>query len=188
MEKQTFLVQAPSQPHLNIYTPLVKEATTPLSKRQHSNTMKTKEISKQVKIVKIVEKYNEKKVFDPSGKQDLILGGKNPCCQAQQSDHLSVIKIFRLSLGNSELQLPPYVFYGIKIIAFIFCVCGTGAVIGAVVSNEWRVTSRASSVITATWVFQGLWMNCAGNALGSYHCRPHLTIFRVEGNFCVKYE
>ncbi|KAM4046538.1 claudin-10 [Anomaloglossus baeobatrachus] len=70
---------------------------------------------------------------------------------------------------------------GFQIIALIFCVCGTGAVIGAVVSNEWRVTSRASSVITATWVFQGLWMNCAGNALGSYHCRPHLTIFRVEG-------
>ncbi|XP_015272623.1 PREDICTED: claudin-10 isoform X4 [Gekko japonicus] len=33
-------------------------------------------------------------------------------------------------------------------------------------SNEWKVTSRASSVITATWVFQGLWMDCAGNALG----------------------
>ncbi|XP_075054146.1 claudin-10 isoform X2 [Mixophyes fleayi] len=24
-------------------------------------------------------------------------------------------------------------------------------------------------------------MNCAGNALGSYHCRPHFTMFRVEG-------
>ncbi|XP_040281245.1 claudin-10 [Bufo bufo] len=70
---------------------------------------------------------------------------------------------------------------GFQIIALMFCICGTGAAIGAVVSNEWRVTSRASSVITATWVFQGLWMNCAGNALGSYHCRPHLTIFHVEG-------
>ncbi|XP_073474019.1 claudin-10 [Aquarana catesbeiana] len=70
---------------------------------------------------------------------------------------------------------------GMQIFALIFCISGTGAVIGAVVSNEWKVTSRASSVITATWVFQGLWMNCAGNALGSYHCRPHLTIFRVEG-------
>ncbi|KAM5180630.1 claudin-10 [Mantella aurantiaca] len=70
---------------------------------------------------------------------------------------------------------------GMQIFALIFCISGTGAVIGAVVSNEWKVTSRATSVITATWVFQGLWMNCAGNALGSYHCRPHLTIFRVEG-------
>ncbi|KAM4701694.1 claudin-10 isoform 2-T2 [Discoglossus pictus] len=71
--------------------------------------------------------------------------------------------------------------FGIQILALIFCVAGTGAIIGAVTSNEWRVTSRASSVITATWVFQGLWMNCAGNALGSHHCRPHLTIFKVEG-------
>ncbi|XP_063281838.1 claudin-10 isoform X2 [Pelobates fuscus] len=70
---------------------------------------------------------------------------------------------------------------GVHILALIFCISGTGAVIGAVISNEWKVTSRATSVITATWVFQGLWMNCAGNALGSYHCRPHLTLFRVEG-------
>ncbi|CAH2223665.1 claudin-10 isoform X2 [Pelobates cultripes] len=70
---------------------------------------------------------------------------------------------------------------GVHILALILCISGTGAVIGAVISNEWKVTSRATSVITATWVFQGLWMNCAGNALGSYHCRPHLTLFRVEG-------
>uniref|UniRef100_A0A8C5LW69 Claudin n=1 Tax=Leptobrachium leishanense TaxID=445787 RepID=A0A8C5LW69_9ANUR len=71
--------------------------------------------------------------------------------------------------------------FGMHILALIFCISGTGAVIGAVTSNEWKVTSRATSVITATWVFQGLWMNCAGNALGSYHCRPHLTLFRLEG-------
>lgn len=70
---------------------------------------------------------------------------------------------------------------GIQIIAFIFCFCGLAAAIAATASNEWKVTSRASSVITATWVFQGLWMNCAGNALGAFHCRPHLTIFKVEG-------
>ncbi|XP_031752924.1 claudin-10 isoform X2 [Xenopus tropicalis] len=63
----------------------------------------------------------------------------------------------------------------------VLCVSGIGAIVVAITSNEWKVTTRASSVITATWVFQGLWMNCAGNALGSYHCRPHLTIFRVEG-------
>ncbi|XP_029460592.1 claudin-10 isoform X3 [Rhinatrema bivittatum] len=53
--------------------------------------------------------------------------------------------------------------------------------IGAITSNEWQVTTRASSVITATWIFQGLWMNCGGTALGSFHCRPHLTLFKVEG-------
>ncbi|CAM5077438.1 unnamed protein product [Eretmochelys imbricata] len=70
---------------------------------------------------------------------------------------------------------------GIQILALIFCFGGIGAVIAATASNEWKVTSRATSVITATWVFQGLWMNCAGNALGAFHCRPHFTIFRLEG-------
>ncbi|XP_061485345.1 claudin-10 isoform X2 [Rhineura floridana] len=70
---------------------------------------------------------------------------------------------------------------GIQIIAFLFCLCGIAAIITATASNEWKVTSRASSVITATWVFQGLWMHCAGNALGAFHCRPHLTIFKIEG-------
>ncbi|KAF7709793.1 hypothetical protein HF521_016643 [Silurus meridionalis] len=58
---------------------------------------------------------------------------------------------------------------------------GLGATIGATVSNEWKSTSRASSVITATWVFQGLWMSCAGNAIGAVHCRQHHTIFKLQG-------
>uniref|UniRef100_A0A3B4FV10 Claudin-10-like n=1 Tax=Pundamilia nyererei TaxID=303518 RepID=A0A3B4FV10_9CICH len=56
---------------------------------------------------------------------------------------------------------------GLQILAFLGGVAGLGATIGATVSNEWRATSRASSVITATWVLQGLWNNCAGNAIGS---------------------
>ncbi|XP_047457993.1 claudin-10-like isoform X2 [Mugil cephalus] len=70
---------------------------------------------------------------------------------------------------------------GLQILAFVSGLAGLGATIGATVSNEWRATSRASSVITATWVLQGLWNNCAGNAIGALHCRPHHTIFGLEG-------
>lgn len=70
---------------------------------------------------------------------------------------------------------------GLQIVAFLSGLVGLGAIIGATVSNEWRATSRASSVITATWVLQGLWKNCAGNAIGALHCRPHHTIFGLEG-------
>ncbi|XP_078795894.1 claudin-7-like [Oryzias latipes] len=69
---------------------------------------------------------------------------------------------------------------GLQIVAFLSGLVGLGAIIGATVSNEWRATSRASSVITATWVLQGLWKNCAGNAIGALHCRPHHTIFGLE--------
>ncbi|XP_020639207.1 claudin-10 isoform X2 [Pogona vitticeps] len=70
---------------------------------------------------------------------------------------------------------------GKQIVALLFCLSGIGAMIAATASNEWKITSRASSVITATWITQGLWMNCAGNAMGAFHCRPHLTILKVEG-------
>ncbi|XP_026302343.1 claudin-19-like [Piliocolobus tephrosceles] len=66
-----------------------------------------------------------------------------------------------------------------QIWALVSGVGGFGALVAATTSNEWKVTTRASSVITATWVYQGLWMNCAGNALGSFQCRPHFTIFKV---------
>uniref|UniRef100_A0A3Q3XJ03 Claudin n=1 Tax=Mola mola TaxID=94237 RepID=A0A3Q3XJ03_MOLML len=70
---------------------------------------------------------------------------------------------------------------GLQILALVSGLAGLGATIGATVSNEWRATSRASSVITATWVLQGLWNNCAGNAIGAVHCRPHHTILQLEG-------
>ncbi|XP_061579418.1 claudin-10-like [Cololabis saira] len=70
---------------------------------------------------------------------------------------------------------------GMQILAFLCGVAGLGATIAATVSNEWRATSRASSVITATWVLQGLWNNCAGNAIGALHCRPHHTILQLAG-------
>ncbi|XP_010771846.1 claudin-10-like isoform X1 [Notothenia coriiceps] len=69
----------------------------------------------------------------------------------------------------------------LQIMALLSGMAGLGATIAATVSNEWRATSRASSVITATWVLQGLWNNCAGNAIGALHCRPHHTIFKLEG-------
>ncbi|XP_076026138.1 claudin-10-like [Genypterus blacodes] len=70
---------------------------------------------------------------------------------------------------------------GWQILAFLSGLAGLCATIGATVSNEWRATSRASSVITATWVLQGLWNNCAGNAIGALHCRPHHSILQLEG-------
>ncbi|XP_059936085.1 claudin-10 isoform X1 [Mesoplodon densirostris] len=54
-----------------------------------------------------------------------------------------------------------------QISALVFGVGGFGALVAATASNEWKVTTRASSVITATWVYQGLWMNCAAGGMAS---------------------
>lgn len=80
-----------------------------------------------------------------------------------------------------EIDIRRYHMSAIQILALVSGLAGLGATIGATVSNEWRATSRASSVITATWVLQGLWNNCAGNAIGAVHCRPHHTIFQLQG-------
>ncbi|XP_034042294.1 claudin-10-like [Thalassophryne amazonica] len=69
----------------------------------------------------------------------------------------------------------------LQILALLSGVAGLGCSIAATVSDEWKATSRASSVITVTWVLQGLWNNCAGNAIGAWHCRPHHTVFQLEG-------
>ncbi|XP_078077548.1 claudin-7-like [Mustelus asterias] len=67
----------------------------------------------------------------------------------------------------------------LQILGFMFGIVGLGFVLVATISKEWKITSSATSVITATWIFQGLWTNCAGNALGAVHCRDHLTMFKL---------
>lgn len=80
-----------------------------------------------------------------------------------------------------EINILRHQMSAVQILALLSGLAGLGATIGATVSNEWRATSRASSVITATWVLQGLWNNCAGNAIGAVHCRPHHTILQLQG-------
>ncbi len=79
-----------------------------------------------------------KYVFDPFAKHDLVLGGKTlvgnhrgqmflvvghqVCTHLRRdfvplflADPLQVNKVSRLTFGNSNLQLPPQIFYGIKV-------------------------------------------------------------------------
>lgn len=104
----------------------------------------------------------------------------NICLYCNASTSLA---FWKLSFGNLSLSVFFETMSGKQIIAFLAGLGGLCATISATVSNEWKSTSRASSVITATWVFQGLWMNCAGNAIGAVHCRQHHTIFKLEGKF-----
>ncbi len=77
-------------------------------------------------------------IFDPFAKHDLVLGdktlvgnhrgqtflvvGHQVCTHLRRdfvpllfADPLHVIKVWRLMFGNSNLQLPPQIFYGIKV-------------------------------------------------------------------------
>lgn len=104
----------------------------------------------------------------------------NTCLQCNLPLWGHIISLF-FNLLKESLPILNLQMSGLQILAFVSGLAGLGATIGATVSNEWRATSRASSVITATWVLQGLWNNCAGNAIGALHCRPHHTILQLEG-------
>ncbi|XP_069069995.1 claudin-19-like isoform X1 [Pleurodeles waltl] len=66
-----------------------------------------------------------------------------------------------------------------QISALLLTLVGFCIVISATISNKWKISSTATSVITANWIFEGLWMNCAANALGSVQCKKFLSIFSL---------
>ncbi|XP_028648096.1 claudin 15-like b isoform X1 [Erpetoichthys calabaricus] len=48
-------------------------------------------------------------------------------------------------------------------------------------SSNWKVSSMSESVITATWMFEGLWMNCAATSSGSIQCKWFSSVLGLEG-------
>ena len=118
------------------------------------------------------------------------LACKSSLCNTCLKCNLRALGHFYLFLSQLKIFLTPFKAFevphvcrmsGRQICALLAGLVGLGAIIGATISNDWKSTSRASSVITATWVFQGLWASCGGNAIGAVHCRPHLTIFKLDG-------
>uniref|UniRef100_UPI00358E1A04 claudin-7-like n=1 Tax=Myxine glutinosa TaxID=7769 RepID=UPI00358E1A04 len=56
------------------------------------------------------------------------------------------------------------------------------ALVGFTISTahpEWKITSRGAAVVVVTFMYQGLWMNCAGNSMGSQQCKRHYTILNL---------
>ncbi|XP_006638030.2 claudin 15-like b isoform X1 [Lepisosteus oculatus] len=47
-------------------------------------------------------------------------------------------------------------------------------------SQTWKVSTKVDSVITANWVFEGLWMQCAATALGSIQCKKFPTVLGLD--------
>lgn len=48
-------------------------------------------------------------------------------------------------------------------------------------SRSWRVGSHAEAVMTSSWVFEGLWMSCTANSMGSVQCSKHKTVLGLPG-------
>ncbi|XP_078522572.1 claudin-7-like isoform X2 [Lissotriton helveticus] len=67
----------------------------------------------------------------------------------------------------------------LQISALLLSLLGFCIIISATISNKWKISSTATAVITANWIFEGLWMNCAATALGSVQCKKFVSIFSL---------
>ncbi|XP_045930903.1 claudin-19-like [Micropterus dolomieu] len=43
-------------------------------------------------------------------------------------------------------------------------------------SQAWKVSSQAAAISTSQWLFEGLWMSCATNSMGSLQCSKFKTV------------
>ncbi|XP_075930434.1 claudin-7-like [Petromyzon marinus] len=69
---------------------------------------------------------------------------------------------------------------GMQVLGASLAFVGLVGVIVCTASNEWRITSRAKSLMTASWVSHGLWKQCTANAMGSMQCKPNFTMLDLD--------
>lgn len=48
-------------------------------------------------------------------------------------------------------------------------------------SQAWKVSSQAEAISTSQWLFEGLWMSCATNSMGSLQCSKFKTVLGLPG-------
>ncbi|NXI48731.1 CLD19 protein, partial [Chloroceryle aenea] len=59
----------------------------------------------------------------------------------------------------------------LQICAVLVAVAGFTTSLFAALSNRWTVSGTATVLVTADWISEGLWMDCAVTAFGSVQCK-----------------
>ncbi|XP_050163770.1 claudin-19-like isoform X1 [Myiozetetes cayanensis] len=62
----------------------------------------------------------------------------------------------------------------LQICALLLALSGFTTLLVTTMSNRWKVLDAATELVTADWVSEGLWMDCAATALGSVECKKFL--------------
>ncbi|XP_007064612.1 claudin-19-like isoform X1 [Chelonia mydas] len=68
----------------------------------------------------------------------------------------------------------------LQISALLLALAGLIILLVTTVSNRWKISSTATAVITANWIYEGLWMNCAATALGSVQCKKFSSLLSLD--------
>ncbi|CAH2246631.1 claudin-19-like isoform X1 [Pelobates cultripes] len=68
----------------------------------------------------------------------------------------------------------------LQICALVLALAGMTSILVSTVSSKWKTSSSASSIITSTSTFEGLWMNCIATASGSVQCKKFSSMFSLS--------
>ncbi|NWX33711.1 CLD19 protein, partial [Notiomystis cincta] len=62
----------------------------------------------------------------------------------------------------------------LQICALLLALAGFTTLLVTTVSSRWKVLDTTTELVTADWVSEGLWMDCAATAVGSVQCNKLL--------------
>ncbi|NXY04703.1 CLD19 protein, partial [Pteruthius melanotis] len=67
-----------------------------------------------------------------------------------------------------------------QICALLLALAGFTTLLVTTMSSRWKVLDTTTELVTADWVSEGLWMDCAATAVGSVQCKKFLYMLSSE--------
>ncbi|NXQ75040.1 CLD19 protein, partial [Quiscalus mexicanus] len=68
----------------------------------------------------------------------------------------------------------------LQICALLLALAGFTASLVTTMSSSWKVLDSTTELVTADWVSEGLWMDCAATAVGSVQCKRFLYMLSTD--------
>ncbi|NXY35212.1 CLD19 protein, partial [Pomatorhinus ruficollis] len=68
----------------------------------------------------------------------------------------------------------------LQICALLLALAGFTTLVVTTMSSRWKVLDTTAELVTAGWVSEGLWMDCAATAVGSVECKKILYMLHSD--------
>ncbi|KAM4894937.1 claudin-19-like [Sylvia borin] len=68
----------------------------------------------------------------------------------------------------------------LQICALLLALAGFTTLVFTTMSSRWKVLDTTAEMVTADWVSEGLWMDCAATAVGSVECKKFLYMLNSD--------
>ncbi|NXB84231.1 CLD19 protein, partial [Vidua chalybeata] len=70
----------------------------------------------------------------------------------------------------------------LQICALLLALAGFTTLLVTTMSSRWKVLDTTTELVTADWVSEGLWMDCAATAFGSVQCKKFLYMLSSDSH------